>query len=46
MKQKRGLLRVFDGDVADPSVLKELAPLSTHAIFSKPVLDYFPDLTT
>ena len=34
--KKRGVLRVFDGDVADPSVLKELAPLSTHAIFSKP----------
>ena len=32
----RGLIRVFDGDVAAVEVLRELAPLSTHAIFSEP----------
>lgn len=34
--KRRGLIRVFDGDVANPKILRELAPLSTHAIFSEP----------
>ncbi|MDG2287046.1 MAG: PfkB family carbohydrate kinase [Alphaproteobacteria bacterium] len=34
--KKRGLIRIFDGDVATPEILRELAPLSTHAIFSEP----------
>jgi sulfofructose kinase len=34
--RRRGLIRVFDGDVAAPEILRELAPLSTHAIFSEP----------
>ncbi len=32
----RGLVRVFDGDVASRETLAELAPLATHAIFSEP----------
>jgi sulfofructose kinase len=32
----RGLIRVFDGDVADRETLVTLAPLATHAIFSEP----------
>ena len=34
--KKRGILRIFDGDVATKEVLRVLAPLATHAIFSKP----------
>jgi sulfofructose kinase len=34
--RRRGLIRVFDGDVAAPEMLRELAPLATHAIFSEP----------
>ena len=31
-----GILRIFDGDVAKAEVLKTLAPLATHSIFSEP----------
>jgi sulfofructose kinase len=34
--KKRGLLRIFDGDVATHDILNRLAPLATHAIFSEP----------
>ena len=34
--RRRGLIRIFDGDVATPEILRDLAPLSTHAIFSEP----------
>jgi sulfofructose kinase len=34
--KKRGLLRIFDGDVATHDILNLLAPLATHAIFSEP----------
>jgi sulfofructose kinase len=34
--RRRGLIRVFDGDVTTPEILRELTPLSTHAIFSEP----------
>lgn len=39
--RKKGILRIFDGDVADPAVLRELAPLATHAIFSEPGFKLF-----
>ncbi|MBH68227.1 MAG: ribokinase [Rhodospirillaceae bacterium] len=42
---KRGLIRIFDGDVAQPEVLKALAPLSTHAIFSEPGFSLFSGRT-
>ena len=38
---KRNLIRVFDGDVAEPEVLRKLAPLATHAIFSEPGFKLF-----
>ena len=34
--KNRGILRIFDGDVATAKVLKRLAPLATHSIFSEP----------
>ena len=34
--KNRGILRIFDGDVATAEVLKTLAPLATHSIFSEP----------
>ena len=34
--KNRGILRIFDGDVATAEVLKRLAPLATHSIFSEP----------
>lgn len=37
----RGLIRVFDGDVSAPEILRELAPLASHAIFSEPGFNLF-----
>ena len=34
--KNRGIFRIFDGDVATAKVLKTLAPLATHSIFSEP----------
>ena len=34
--KNRGILRIFDGDVATADVLKTLTPLATHSIFSEP----------
>ena len=34
--KNRGILRIFDGDVATAEVLKTLTPLATHSIFSEP----------
>ena len=39
--RNRGLIRVFDGDVSDSALLRELAPLSSHAIFSEPGFKLF-----
>lgn len=41
--RNRGLTRVFDGDVSDPNLLRELAPLASHAIFSEPGFKLFSD---
>lgn len=41
--RRRGLVRVFDGDVATPEILRDLAPLSTHAIFSEQGFRIFSD---
>ncbi len=40
---KRGLIRVFDGDTSAPELLRELAPLASHAIFSEPGFKIFSD---
>ena len=34
--KNREIIRIFDGDVATAEVLKTLAPLATHSIFSEP----------
>ena len=34
--KNRGILRIFDGDVATAEVLKRLTPLATHSIFPEP----------
>jgi sulfofructose kinase len=39
--RRRGLIRVFDGDTSPPDLLHELAPLSSHAIFSEPGFQLF-----
>jgi sulfofructose kinase len=34
--KRRGMIRIFDGDVTTPEILRQLAPMGTHAIFSEP----------